>query len=782
MFNRLFSKRKSIVFTWLLSYALVLIIPVLISGATYIESSKVLENEINNSNNLSLRKVQNQMDTILGDAQRLADEMSLNSQIRELLNANQPTREISGYDIYRTVRDLASFRIPNNSIDDFFIYFRDSDLVLSSFTGKDSKSYYDIYIADTGVPYEQWHAMIAEQYRTNHITSYTTSVRGKMKKNVVLMKTIPLNVEVNHSATIVITLDEARFMEDAKDIEFISKGSVLILNSENKIITASDNVRDIGELKYEDLKDKNGMMHMVLNGKKMVVSYTTSQLANWKYISLVPYSVFWEKADYIRRLTFIGLAFCLIIGGFVTLISLRKNYNPVSKLVKLLEKDQGMNFDKKDNEYLFIQKVIDKIQSEKQKTDTILQQQNKELKAGLLTRLLKGKVGGNLPIQDALTLHDIQFKSDHFAVMVFYIEDYSEIFSEETGSQDAKGDFGKFKMVQFIVTNVVEEMVGKRNNIGYMTDIDDMLVCLVNFCDEGIGEAKEEMTQVVQESNAFLLKHFNINCMAAISTIHMTLAGIPDAYSEALQTLEYKKVLGIEEIIHYQDIIGMPKGDYNYPLEIEQQLINSIKVGDFENSKEIIEDIFDKNFQKSILSLEISRCLVFDLVSTMIKTVSDVNGSFNNELLKNLKPVERLLGCKSIAEMRREMIEILNAFCEYFKKAKCKSKNKSADQQLVLDVSRFVQQNYEDPDIGVTMIAEKFNVHIVHLSKAFKEQTDEGLADYITKVRLKKAKELLKEMNNIEEVSKSVGYSNIRTFMRAFKKVEGITPGKYKEL
>ncbi len=782
MFNKVLPKRRSIVFTWLISYTLVLIVPVLISGINYIQSSKVLEKEINNSNNLSLRRIQNQMDTLIGDAERLSTEIALNPRISELMKLNSSVGSLSGYDIYQAVHDLGSYKIPNSSIDDYYIYFRNLDLVLSGYTGKDSQHHYDTYFSDTGVTFEQWKGMISGQYPSNYITSYATSVRGKENKNVVLIKTIPLNIQGNHAANIIITLDEARFMEDARDIEALSEGNVLILGSDNKIVAGSIPSTGIAGLKYEDMKDTGGMLHINLGNEKVVVSYASSRITNWKYVAIVPDSVFWRKLNYTRNMTIVSLLFCLIIGGVVTAVSLKKNYNPISRLVKLLEKDQGMNFDKRNNEYLFIQQVIDKLQSDKQRTDTILEQQNKELKAGLLARLLKGRVGGNLPAQDALSLHGIHFGSDTFAVMVFYIEDYSELFFQQVENQEPEDDFEKFKMVQFIVTNVIEEMVGQRNSTGYVTDIDDMLVCLINFGKEEAAAGKEEMTRIVQEAQAFLNKHFNINFITAVSTIHKTLTGIPEAYSEALQTLEYKKVLGIEEIIHYEDIIGMPKGDYYYPLEIERQLINSIKVGDFDNSKQILDDIFKKNFESTKLSLEIARCLVFDLVSTMIKTVNDVHHSISSELLKEVKPIERLLSCKSVAEMRREMTNILDVFCNYIKKAKSKVKNKDTDQQLAVEVTKFVQDNYMDVNLGVTAIAESFNVHIVHLSKTFKEQTGEGLADFITKIRLEKAKELLKELSSIEEVSNAVGYSNIRTFMRAFKKIEGITPGKFKEL
>lgn len=778
--GKFFTKRRSVLFTWLISYIIVLLIPVLISGLTYIQTSKVIEKEINNSNNLSLKKVRHQMDNLISDAERLSTEISMNPRIGALLKLSIKYDELSGYDIYEAIKDMSSYKIANNSMDNFFIYFKNLDMILSTYTCKDIESYYDTYIKETGISFDDWKNTFSKEYPSNYITTYKSNVRGKQTRNITLIKTIPLNVQGIHSANIVITLDQSRFMEDANDIAQISEGSVLILDSNNNIVATSKEEVDIENIKYDNLTNSNGMVHMEIEGKKVVVSYISSQIANWKYISIVPYSVFWEKANYTKNLTLISIVLCLFLGGVITIVALKKNYNPISKLVKLLE-NNDINFDSRNNEYVFIQQVIDKLQSDKKMSDKILEQQNKELRAGLFARLLKGKFGGKLPIIDALNLHGINFVSDNFTVMVFYIEDLNDvILNAGEGSQDETYD--KFKMVQFIVTNVVEEMVGQKSNLGYVTELDDMLVCLINFRNDDINEAKEETHRIARESQEFLSKHFNINFLVGASGLHKTLAGVPEAYTEALQTLEYKQVLGDLELIHYEDIIGMPKGDYYYPLEIEQQLINSIKVGDFGSSKELVCDIFSKNFENTKLPLEIARCLVFDLVSTMIKTVNDTNTSLNNDFITNLKPVEKLLSCKSISEMKKEMLILLESICNLVAKSKVKTKNKDLDKQLALNVKEYVTENYSDEGLGVTSIAENFGIHLVQLSKVFKEQTGEGLADYITKVRLKKAKELLKDYSNIEQVSKAVGYSNIRTFMRAFKKIEGITPGKYKEI
>lgn len=108
------------------------------------------------------------------------------------------------------------------------------------------------------------------------------------------------------------------------------------------------------------------------------------------------------------------------------------------------------------------------------------------------------------------------------------------------------------------------------------------MACLINFCEDGFADYITEMSRVAGEAQKFLEQYYKVHILISASNIHKTMAGIPEAYNEALQAMEYKKMLGVEEIIHFADIKALPAGDYYYPLELEQQLINCIKAGDFE--------------------------------------------------------------------------------------------------------------------------------------------------------------------------------------------------------
>ncbi|MBP5162174.1 MAG: helix-turn-helix transcriptional regulator [Spirochaetales bacterium] len=96
-----------------------------------------------------------------------------------------------------------------------------------------------------------------------------------------------------------------------------------------------------------------------------------------------------------------------------------------------------------------------------------------------------------------------------------------------------------------------------------------------------------------------------------------------------------------------------------------------------------------------------------------------------------------------------------------------------------------IERNYNDPQLNVSLVADRLGVSIAYLSRCFKKNGTENISDYLTNYRIAKAKELLSltgsEEVSVNEVSIRCGFGSLRTFMRVFKASEGITPGQFRQ-
>lgn len=81
----------------------------------------------------------------------------------------------------------------------------------------------------------------------------------------------------------------------------------------------------------------------------------------------------------------------------------------------------------------------------------------------------------------------------------------------------------------------------------------------------------------------------------------------------------------------------------------------------------------------------------------------------------------------------------------------------------------------------MAMVSNHVSLSYSYFSEAFKVYTGESFVNYMKKVRISHAKELLAEgICKLNDVSEAVGFENIKQFTRVFKELEGITPGEYR--
>jgi two-component system response regulator YesN len=105
----------------------------------------------------------------------------------------------------------------------------------------------------------------------------------------------------------------------------------------------------------------------------------------------------------------------------------------------------------------------------------------------------------------------------------------------------------------------------------------------------------------------------------------------------------------------------------------------------------------------------------------------------------------------------------------------------SSSTVLVNRAINFIQYHF-DEKISLEDVAEKLHMSKHYLCSVFKKATGENMSLYINKLRIEKAKSLLREQNGMaKEIFEEVGYSNQQYFSKVFKRITGMTVMEYKE-
>ncbi|OMF30048.1 AraC family transcriptional regulator [Paenibacillus sp. FSL H8-0548] len=782
-FNDLWKKRKSIIFTWLLSYSAVLFVPMIISLIVYSQSSDTLKSEIHRANDSMLRQVKYTIDTQIDLMKRLNMEITWNSKLQNLMYSTISAGEAQ-FTAYQLVKEFRMYQTSYASIDEFYVTWNQESAVLRSGNVRDMETAFKT-IHDTGtMSYEQWLDQIRHS-KNNRFLLLPHLDSVKPQTGIAYLTHLPKDLNGEETGTVVVMADIGRFQQAIESISGFSGGQVLILNEDNQVLLSNLPVSINQESLLQRFKDGSQVMYTPTRDGDSELFYIHSAVSELKYVLVIPSRIYWEKAEYVRKFTYMSILISLIGAGVLTWFFMRRNYSPIQQLVQSLS-DKNVYGERTDwNELSFIQRAISNTRSEKEKISLQFEAHQQVLRSNMLNRLLKGKMDTLIPYEEAFTSFNMKLLSEQFAVILFVVENDSSLSVKLPGMDTNE----RSKLIQFIITNVVEELVGHYHHAGYVAEVDDMMVCLVNFGAADSAGFKEELHAIATEAQRFLLR-FQMDLTVSIGGIHASLPGIAEAYREAVDAMAYKMVLGKQEIITYDEIRRDTEDNlqfgYYYPLQVEQQIINLIKVGDFEQASKFMEDVTDRNFNKPIMSLTLARCLIFNLAGTMVKAINELGDGDNSILGDNPLWLDKIIACDTILEMKQELQTLLKEVCAF---AAAKLENNVSHERaeslrdLVTKVTCYIEEQYSDPNLSVNTLGEHFELKGSYLSKLFKNQTGEGLLDFISKYRIEQAKRMIKrKQHSISDVAKQVGYNEVATFIRVFKKYEGITPGKFKEM
>ena len=107
------------------------------------------------------------------------------------------------------------------------------------------------------------------------------------------------------------------------------------------------------------------------------------------------------------------------------------------------------------------------------------------------------------------------------------------------------------------------------------------------------------------------------------------------------------------------------------------------------------------------------------------------------------------------------------------------SESQAGKDERLLEITNYIYANYKD--VTLDSLSEKFFLSKPYLSKYIREKSGMTFGDILKKIRMKKARAMLKSSSaTVESIAESVGYQNVEHFNRVFKKMYNMTPVQYR--
>ncbi len=415
-------------------------------------------------------------------------------------------------------------------------------------------------------------------------------------------------------------------------------------------------------------------------------------------------------------------------------------------------------------------KKISEIIVKKKKFTNQLKAQEPLLRVNILRQLLSGNTG-NAPVNELLEFLDINFCYDNFIVIIFLIENKEGNFF---ASDDAENNSEKQERV---LANVMKECLSS-DECGVISLEEDSCVTFILNVKENNSDTISIVKEKIAEGRTILEEEGKLFFNANVSDIHTETAGIALGYSEAMRCIEQRFILENEETILFGNLETFGTVGYHFPLDVEQKLIHCLKTGEYEGCSEILDDIYNTNINERNIDLGLAKCLMYDVLGAVAKSLAEIYREAEKIACTD-RMFEYVLESPSANGMMEKIKNVFRIVCNDVRRRPVNSSS-----SLIAKIDEYLCERFFDTALNVTNVAVHFDMNTTYLSNMYKKKKGIGLLEYLTNIRMEKAKEVLREdpYITIEDLCKRVGVGNVRTFSRVFVKYVGVTPGKFKDL
>jgi PAS domain S-box-containing protein len=276
-----------------------------------------------------------------------------------------------------------------------------------------------------------------------------------------------------------------------------------------------------------------------------------------------------------------------------------------------------------------------------------------------------------------------------------------------------------------------------------------------------------------------LLQEYAYTLVIGIGDTVMTPEDLHVSYDTAQQAISVRNNTPEVQILSSADTEQQKKESlmFYFPVEKEQQLITTVIAGQYTLVQELLQDIVDQNsLEQSSYQKLMAVYNHFLQTAGKILAHAPLQDAVTSE--SPLLHAFRAAKPETIQELRERLSDVFRQLLTFYSRH-----HKQQIDILTRKLFRYLERHYADPNLSLDSIAEAFNLNPSYLSRYFKEQTGMNYVEYLAMLRVKNAKNLLVTHpgEKIHEIGVQVGFSGKETFIRTFKRFEGVTPGTYRK-
>lgn len=521
---------------------------------------------------------------------------------------------------------------------------------------------------------------------------------------------------------------------------------------------------------------QQGSFFSLWNGDKYAVTYGIIERTGWTYVSATPVTRLTQPVVTASRILLavggIGILASILLAWFAS----RKVTQPLDRVVQLFRSTKSGQLDTgTGDEVDFIERQWQFVNRESQLLHERMEQQIGTLRELFLFQLLNEHLShmSEQELRSRMDQYGWDVEGKALALVVFRLIGYNKI-------RDRFGD-GEEQLATFAAANVIGELAESQFeqaevSSGSGQDLSISLFVLLP-AERHTEEMRQQLYEFSEQAIRGLTTVLHLHVLVGIAKPVERIGELPLAYQEVFRSFRHRNVQEMSQIFVMEQTT--PKDTaIVYPFEAEKELLRSLRAGDREGTfvsvEQFVHALADSGETEIAVRQGMNQLLgtfIHQILLTGYNPLTLYDGEDLYEELSSIRePEEMLVWFKRKIGTYLDRIE--------------QSENTSQYDLMSETVEKVVSLLEEDypKDISLEMYADRFDVGMSRLSASFKEVTGVNFIDYLTRLRLDKSKELLLHSSEkVNDIAFLVGYQP-SYYYRVFKKHEGVTPTRYREL
>ncbi|GBG10501.1 AraC family transcriptional regulator [Paenibacillus agaridevorans] len=467
----------------------------------------------------------------------------------------------------------------------------------------------------------------------------------------------------------------------------------------------------------------------------------------------------------------ITILLSILVLTYVT----HRNYKPIEEIMiridrYALKRSLQLGKGNKHNEFQFISTALDNLMEKsneyeaKHKDDLIIRRRY----------WFNELIAGGFPLSneewesEAAELGIPQ--SFASTVVLVTVLDNREQFSGDYNQRDQT-------LFKFVVQGVLEEICRNHGVEVWSEWKEADQLCAIVYFGEPNNEAR--MLDIADQLKEWVAANLQFTVSLYIGTTASEVDDIRGSYREAMQAGQYRALHGYNRIYAASDWKLNVQGDLYAHLHTAKGIIKLVRGADptwIDQLDRLFGDIRRDRLSRE-QTAEVVNYMFFSLEKEMNDMPEELVAVWV-EPLRQYTP-SSILAKELIAEIQSGMSELLHRLVESLQSWRDRQPQFMPVEQIVA----YLQEHYSSPDISLDHLSDMFGLAPRVVSKLFKASTGERFVDYVMNLRMTEAKRLLTSTDlPVQSIGEQVGYTQVISFIRTFKKSEGTTPGEYRKL